>query len=84
MSRKCSHRVHVKLDSRRFIVDYDAEGSVLRIKERKRLESPSIGWYDVVYWSPTSHRPGAGTTIPNRVMAAARGKIEGRNDKATP
>lgn len=79
----CDHSVHVRLENRHFIVEYNADGEVLRIKERKpKTYAPrgvSIGVYDVSWWVPSSHPLGIGNTLPKRVIAAAEAGI---NDAA--
>lgn len=76
-------RQHVE---RHFIVEFNADGDVLRIKERKKKEPPQIGVYDASWWVAGSHPLGTGDTLPKRVIAAALAKLdaEERSARATP
>jgi len=85
--RGCDYSVHVHVDERHFIVEYDECGNVLRIKERKKKENPTIGVYDVSWWVPSSHVLGKSPyTRPRRVIAAAAAKMaaEDAAHNATP
>jgi hypothetical protein len=86
MPRGCDYSVHVRLEQRHFIVEYDSDGKVLRIKERKPNGPPSGTSSDVSWWVATSHPLGNGNTLPKRVIAAALAKqqAEHRADLATP
>lgn len=68
--RGCDHSIRVEVDGRKFRVDYDADGNVIRIKERK---IKTAGVYEVSYWVATSHRAPEGSR-PARIMAAAAEK----------
>lgn len=92
MPRGCDHSVHVRLEitdevtrgagkqprrgPRHFIVEYDADGEVLRIKERKTYGAgePWERLYDGPYWKAGTHSLGNGDTLPKRVIAAAKAK----------
>lgn len=90
MPRGCDHDTHVRLSGRYFIVEYNADGNVLRIKERKaKSYAPrgvSIGVFDASWWVATSHPLGTGDTLPKRVIAAAHAKrtAEDISANATP
>lgn len=72
MPRGCASAVHVHLKGRHFIVEYDAAGEVLRIKERKQKSEPYlIGVYDASWWTASSHPLGSGDTLPKRIIVAA-------------
>lgn len=63
----------VRLDGRTFIVEFDANGKPLRIKERKKYgEPPFDGWYNMLYWSAKHHKLGKRSTIPQRILAAVK------------
>jgi hypothetical protein len=85
MPRGCDHSVHVHLENRRFIVEYNEVGDVLRIKERKPVpyappnSKPNV--CDVSWWVATSHPLGIGMTLPKRVILAAEMK-KAAEDKA--
>ena len=83
MPRGCDHAVHVQIEVRgrlrHFIVEFNADGDVLRIKERKPKEHPCLGVYDASWWVATSHVLGTGNTLPKRVIAAARAKMAGED-----
>lgn len=81
MPRGCDHSVHVHLENRHFIVEYNEIGGVLRIKERKPKLPPMIGVYDASWWVPSSHPLGIGDTLPKRIVAAAEAK-RAAEDKA--
>jgi hypothetical protein len=73
---------------RKFIVEYDADGEVLRIKEIRQLP-PLYGVarvYHASYWKASTHALGNGDTLPKRIIAAARAKLdaEERSINATP
>lgn len=78
--RKADHVTHVHLEDakrgkdRHFIVEYDTDGAVLCIKERKQKEKPQVGVYDTSYWVARSHPLGTGDTMPKRIIAAALAK----------
>jgi hypothetical protein len=63
--------VHVRLEGRTFIVCYEYDGNVRRIKERKQKELPVAGVCDVVYWDAKCHVLGKKNTMPKRIIAAA-------------
>lgn len=88
MRHGCDHAIHVRFDDRHFIVEYDEDGNVLRIKERKQYDhGPGIsGTYNASYWVASSHVLGSGNTMPKRILAAATAKraAEDRNSDATP
>lgn len=85
----CDYAVHVHLEDRHFIVEYSADGDVLRIKERKYKEPSFLrvgGLYTVSYWKAGTHPLGTSNTIPKRIIAAALAKItaEDRSIDACP
>lgn len=68
-------KVTINLDDRRFIVFFDDHGEPLRIKERKRIhpDHPYLtSVYDYPYWHAKHHKLGGPTTLPVRILAAAR------------
>jgi hypothetical protein len=102
MPRGCDHAVHVHIDvvnpehkargrapkagNRHFIVEFDADGEVLRIKERKKYDhgpNAGSGVYNHPWWKAGTHPLGV---LPRRVIAAARLKLseEHRSANATP
>lgn len=102
MPRGCDHSVHVHLEVkksvcmqgqpprtgvRHFIVEYDADGIVLRIKERKEFDYGfTSGVYNAPYWKSGTHALGIGNTLPKRIIAAAEAKMAAENKAydATP
>ena len=70
MPRGCDHAVRVRFEDRHFIVEYGADGNVLRIKERKPCPWKR-GDYDHSWWTATCHPLGNGNTLPKRIIAAA-------------
>lgn len=68
--------VRIDYDGRRFSVLFDERGQPLRIKERKKLETPMIGWYSVTYWSAKHHGLGKGDTLVKRIINAAKGILD--------
>ena len=88
MPRGCDHDVHVRIvhkeRARHFIVEFNADGEVLRIKERRMKDyapmGVPIGEYNATYWVATSHVLGTGNTLPKRIIAAARAKLMPCND----
>jgi hypothetical protein len=74
---------HPRTGLRKFIVEYDADGQVLRIKEIKPLPAPSIGIYHQPYWKGGTHPLGV---LPRQIIAAAAAKkaAEDRAHDATP
>lgn len=69
-------------EERTFIVEYDADGEVLRIKEIRELAKPQVGIAHVSWWKAGTHPLGSGNTLPKRVLAAAMAK-KWNADKAT-
>lgn len=101
MPRGCDHSVWVDIDVtrsataghkpragiRKFIVEFDADGLVIRIKERKTYGTyPLNGVYNAPYWKAGTHALGNGDTLPKRIIAAAYAKLraEHRAADATP
>jgi hypothetical protein len=101
MPRGCDYSVRIDVDVsempglagrqprtglRKFIVEFDSDGEVLRIKEVKQLQPPSIGIYHAQFWKAGTHALGNGDTLPKRVIAAAAAKMaaEDGNADATP
>lgn len=92
MPRGCDHAVHVEVydprttRKRYFIVEFNSDCEVLRIKERKPKEKPQLGVYYAAWWVASSHALGTGDTLPKRVISAARQKLaaEERAANATP
>lgn len=101
--RGCDYSVHVKFEidaplngargkrpragSRYFIVDFNADGDALRIKERKTRTMFGVdNVYDFSWWSASSHPLGSGNTLPKRVIEAAHKKTaaEDRSANAVP
>lgn len=82
----CAYKTIVKLENRTFIVEYDDDGNVLRIKERKNKQPPMIGVYEASWWTAKSHVLGAGLTMPKRVIEMARQKMAAEDvaHNATP
>jgi hypothetical protein len=82
------YAVHVHLWERHFVVEYDADGVVLRIKERKIYQPGTYmaRVYDASWWSAKSHVLGSGNTMPKQVIAAAEAKTrrEDASRNATP
>lgn len=92
----CDHSVRVELDVqarvskgkpprtglRQFIVEYDAGGKPLRIKEIRQLLPPQIGIYHAGFWQTGYPRTG----LPERVLHAAAAKlaVQERAANATP
>jgi hypothetical protein len=73
MQRGCHSSTHVRLEvhgvKRHFIVEYNAAGEILRIKERRVLHDKLM---DLSFWVASSHVLGnAPDTIPKRVIALA-------------
>lgn len=70
--------VHVKVDARYFLVDFDAQGAPVRIKERK-VHMPGHPYLETLfnapYWSAAHHKLGAAWTLPARIIAEARKKL---------
>lgn len=66
----------VDVDGRRFIVEFDADGVPLRIKQRKAYgQYPIEGVYDAPYWHAKCHQLGKSkNTLPRRIIAAAEAK----------
>lgn len=66
----------VKLEERTFVVYFNGADEAVRIIERKRYGSfPIDGFYNAVYWSAKNHKLGAEWTLPRRIIAAAREKL---------
>lgn len=86
MPRGCDYAVHVQLEGRYFIAEFDADGNALRIKERKQKQLPTIGVYDASWWVASSHALGTKNTLPKRIIAAAHVKTiaEHESANATP
>lgn len=88
MRHGCDFSVHVQLERRHFIVEFDEDSEVLRIKERKNYDyGPGMsGVYNASYWVASSHVLGTGNTMPKRIIAAARNKLiaEERSEDAAP
>lgn len=101
MPRGCDYAVHVHIEVdapvkklrgrqpktglRHFIVEFDADGECLRIKERKTYDHGSgiAGVYNAPYYKAGTH-PLA--ILPRRIVAAAELKLreEHRAANATP
>jgi hypothetical protein len=76
-TRACDFVVHVKIDDRKFVVEFDSDGEVIRIKERKAKLPPMLGIYDVSYWESANHpMPKSAWSIPQRCVAAARKRLQ--------
>ena len=85
MPRGCDYSVHVRIQVvnpekkargrqpraglRHFIVEFDADGEVLRIKERKQMLPPQSGVYNHPWWKAGTHPLGV---LPRQIIAAAR------------
>lgn len=86
MPRGCDYAVHVEVydprttRKRYFIVEFNSDCEVLRIKERPGNGKP-VSW-----WVASSHALGTGDTLPKRVISAARQKLaaEERAANAAP
>lgn len=92
----CDYSVRVELDVqarvskgkpprtglRKFIVEYDADGEPLRIKEICQLQPPQNGIYHKGFWYNNYPRTG----LPERVLhaAAAKRAAQDRAADATP
>lgn len=76
MARGCDHAVRVHVDDRHFIVEFNADGEVLRIKERRLYAKGTLyeAWCQASYWVASSHSLGTRDTRPKRIIAAAREK----------
>jgi hypothetical protein len=68
---------------RKFIVEYNADGEPLRIKEIRELQKPQLGIYHANYWNAKSHPR---TGLPARILDAAHAKQLAENAvaNATP
>lgn len=68
---------------RKFIVEYDADGNVLRVKEIKETAAATRHQN---YWKAGTHPLGNGDTLIKRILAAAAAKrtAEDRSIDATP
>lgn len=67
--------VHIHLEKRYFIVDFDANGKPLRIKERKRYGTPPYdGWHNATYWHHKHHAIGGAKFLTARIIEAAKAK----------
>lgn len=84
----CDYFVRVFIDYRSFQVEFNADGEVSRIKQRKTLP-PLYGVarvYNASYWVAKSHVLGNGDTMPRRIIAATHAKLKAEHeaDIATP
>lgn len=73
MRHGCARAVHVQLEDRHFIVEYNSDDDVLRIKERNHGPGLS-GTYNASYWVASSHVLGSGDTLPKRILRIAKEK----------
>lgn len=71
----CAVSVHIQMGHRYFVVEFDANDEVLRIKERKAKEHPQLGVYNASWWVASSHPLGTGNTLPKRIIQAARANL---------
>ena len=72
--------IHVRLNDRHFLVDFDNTDRACRIKERK-AKSDLRGVYDVVYWQRGRHILGNSNAMPKRIIAVAQAKRRANYDR---
>lgn len=68
--------IWVTVNNRRFLVDFDADGKPVRIKERKVWHAghPYLEHiYNAPYWSAKHHAIGGPKTLVARILEAAKG-----------
>ncbi len=64
----------VSIGSRKFLVDFDADGKPVRIKERKVWHAghPYLEHiYNAPYWHARHHKKGRGSSIVNQILDEA-------------
>lgn len=68
--------VWVKIEGRKFRVDFDDNGEPVRIYERKKFGEGTLfcGVYNAVYWHSKHHAIGGAKFLTARIIAAARAK----------